>query len=128
MAEGIGLFASLRRVMAGLLGIVSSRVELIANEWEEERLRLTQALLFGLLALFSFCMGILFLAILVVLLFWQNHPLLVVTVLMFTFFAAAVVLYILSSGKLGQKPALFADTLAELKRDITALQAGHEHE
>lgn len=114
--------------MAGLLGIVSSRVELIANEWEEERLRLTQALLFGLLALFSFCMGILFLAILVVLLFWQNHPLLVVTVLMFTFFAAAVVLYILSSGKLGEKPALFADTLAELKRDITALQAGHEHE
>lgn len=126
MVEGAGLAASLRRVASGLLGIVASRVELMANEWEEERLRFTQALLFALLALFCLCMGILFLAILVVLLFWQNHPLLVVTVLTLAFFAAAVLLYILSSGKLRQKHVPFADTLAELRKDIGSLRAGHE--
>ena len=126
MLEGAGLFASLKRVIAGLLGIVASRVELLANEWEEERLRLTQALLFALFALFCFCMGILFLALFIVLFFWQDHPLLVVSVLALSFFALAILFFRLLFSKLSQKSIPFADTLAELKKDVNSLRGSHE--
>jgi len=126
MPEGAGLFASLKRVIAGLLGIVASRVELLANEWEEERLRLTQALLFALFAFFCFCMGILFLALFIVLFFWQDHPLLVVSVLALSFFALAILFFRLLFGKLSQKSVPFADTLAELKKDVNSLRGSHE--
>ncbi len=126
MPETSGLFGSLKRLLATLLGIVSSRVELLSNEWEEERLRLTQALLFALFALFSLCMGIFFLSILIVLFFWEDHPLLVVSLLSLLFFAFALISFRLLLGKLNQKPVPFADTLAELKKDLSLLRDNHE--
>ncbi|MFA5371718.1 MAG: phage holin family protein [Sideroxydans sp.] len=126
MPETSGLFGSLKRLLATLLGIVSNRVELLANEWEEERLRLTQVLLFALFALFCFCMGILFLSILIVLLFWQDHPQLAVSLLSLSFFTFALIFFRLLFGRLNQKSAPFADTLAELKKDLGSLRGNHE--
>lgn len=126
MPETGGLFGSLKRLLATLLGIVSSRVELLSNEWEEERLRFTQALLFALFALFCFCMGILFFSIFLVLFFWEDHPLVAVSLLSLTFFAFALIFFRLLIGKLNQKSAPFADTLAELKKDLSSLRGSHE--
>ena len=126
MAEESGLFASLKRVVAGLVGIVACRVELLANEWEEERLRLIQALFFGLFALFSLCMGILFVAILFVLFYWHDHPLLAVALLSLVFFAFSAFFLHLSRGKLQQKTMPFSNTLSELQKDIDSLRGNHE--
>ena len=126
MSEGAGLFASLKRALASWLDIVASRVELLANEWEEERLRLAQALFFALFALFCFCMGILFLSILVVLFFWQDHPMPAAFFLALAFFAASLFSFRMLSRKMKQKPLVFADTLNELKKDIHALRGNHE--
>lgn len=126
MSEGAGIFASLKRALASWLDIVASRVELLANEWEEERLRLAQALFFALFAFFCFCMGILFLSILIVLFFWQDHPMLVAFHLALAFFAASLFFCRMLSGKMKQKPVVFADTLNELKKDIHALRGNHE--
>lgn len=126
MPETGGLFGSLKRLLATLLGIVSSRVELLSNEWEEERLRFTQALLFALFALFCLCMGILFFSIFLVLYFWEDHPLIVVSLLSLSFFAFALIFFRLLLGKLNQKSGPFADTLSELKKDLSSLRGSHE--
>ena len=126
MVEESGFFASLKRVVAGLLGIVACRVELLTNEWEEERLRLIQVLFFGLFALFSLCMGILFVAILIVLLYWHEHPLLAVALLALVFFVFAAFFLHLSRGKLQQKTMPFSNTLSELQKDLDSLRGNHE--
>jgi len=40
-----GVFASLRRLFTVIAAIASNRVELLLVEWQEERLRLVEALL-----------------------------------------------------------------------------------
>ncbi len=50
MAEqSAGLMESLKRLVSTLTSIVSTRLELLANELQEERLRLTQMLVFALI-------------------------------------------------------------------------------
>ena len=63
MPEVSGLLVSIKRLLATLTGMAATRLELLSNEWQEERLRLLQMLLFVLFAVFSFCMGILLLVL-----------------------------------------------------------------
>lgn len=112
--------------MFGLLGIVANRVELFSNELEEERLRLMQVFFFMLFTLFCLCMGVLLLSMLVVLFFWQNHLLLVVALLALAFFAFSMLSLRLLRVKLNRKSRPFADTMAELEKDLNALRNSHE--
>ena len=76
MAEqSAGLMESLKRLVSTLTSIVSTRLELLANELQEERLRLTQMFLYSLFALFCFGMGMLLLTVFIVVLFWDDHRL-----------------------------------------------------
>ena len=69
---GSGLMGSVKRLASTLTTIVSTRLELLANELQEERLRLTQMLLFILFSLFCFGMGLLLLTVFIVVLFWDD--------------------------------------------------------
>ena len=126
MSDPGGLFGSLRRMLATLLGIVSTRIELLVNEWEEERLRLARMLLFALLAVFCVCMGILLLTLFIVVLYWQEHPLLVISVLALSYFAAAGLFALLLNNLLQQRSVLFSASLAELRKDRHHLEGDHE--
>jgi uncharacterized membrane protein YqjE len=123
---GSGLLASARRLLSTLTSIVSTRLELLANELQEERLRLTQMLFFALSALFCFGMGVLLLTVFIVVLFWDDHRLAAIAVLGILFFAAGALLTQSLRGKANEKSPLFSASLAELAKDRQQLDDTHE--
>jgi len=114
---GSGLFGSVKRLAATLTSIVSTRLELLANELQEERLRLTQMLLFALFALFCFGMGLLLLSVFIVVLFWDDHRLAALGALSVIFFVSGSLAALLLRGKAQEKSKLFSASLAELADD-----------
>lgn len=111
---------SAKRLLSTLTSIVSTRLELLANELQEERLRLTQLLLFYLSAIFCFGMGILLLVIFIVVLFWDDHRQAVLGVLSLVFFVIGALM--LLRGRAQAKSRLFSASLAELSKDRKLLE------
>lgn len=127
MAEaGAGLMGSIRQLLSTVTSIASTRLELLANEVQEERLHLTQMLLFTLFALFCFGVGILLLTAFIVVLFWDDHRLAVLGALSALFFALGALTAMLLRSKAQAKPRLFSASLAELTKDRAQLSAGDE--
>lgn len=114
---GSGLAGSIRRLLATLTELASTRLELLANELYEERLRLERMLLYFFVALFCIGLGVLLLTLLVVLLLWDEHRLLALGGLGSLFMGAGLLVgfrfYRLSQARTG----LFAQSLAELGKD-----------
>ncbi len=114
---GSGLAGSIRRLLATLTELASTRLELLANELYEERLRLERMLLYFFVALFCIGLGVLLLTLLVVLLLWDEHRLLALGGLGSLFMGAGLLVgfrfYRLSQARTG----LFSQSLAELGKD-----------
>lgn len=112
-----GLMDSAKRLLSTLSATVSTRIELLANELQEERLRLMQMLLFALCALFCFGLAVLLLTIFIVVLFWDEHRLVALGVMCGIFFAMGGLMAILLRNAMQAQPKLFSATLAELAKD-----------
>lgn len=124
MAEASpGLMGSLRHLLSTLTSIVSTRLELLANELQVERLRLVRMLILLLSALFCFGLAILLLVAFVVVLFWDEHRLAAIGGLAAAFLALGALL----AGLLRKQAQtrLFSASLAELAKDREQLDA-HE--
>lgn len=121
-----GLMGSVKRLLSTLTSIASTRLELLANELQEQRLHLTQMLFFALFALFCFGMGMLLLTAFIVLLFWDEHRLAALGVLSVFFFALGTLMAMLLRGKMQAKSKLFSASLAELAKDREQLGDSHE--
>lgn len=126
MSETGGLFNSLKRLLGTALGIVSVRLELLANEWQEERMRLLRMLVLALLAVFFVCMAAVLFAIFVVAAFWHDHPLLAISVLSLSFFVLSGLCAMSLYRLLHQRPVLFSASLAELRKDRHGLGVADE--
>jgi uncharacterized membrane protein YqjE len=126
MPEVSGLFGSVKRLLATLIGVAATRLELLSNEWQEERLRLLQILLFALFAVFSFCTGVLLLVLFLVVLFWDEHRLVVLASLSLGFLLSGGVLIVMLQSKLRNGSKLFSASLAELQKDRESLGKHHE--
>ncbi|HLP98620.1 MAG TPA: phage holin family protein [Sideroxyarcus sp.] len=117
MSEPGGLLESLKRLTGTLLLIVHTRLELLSNEVEEERLRIGQMLLYGSIALFFFGLTILLLTAFVVLAFWDSQRL---TVLAFfgVLYLVAGALALNGLRRVAQERSrLFSASLSELEDD-----------
>ncbi len=121
-----GLMGSVKRLLATLISIAATRLELLGNELQEERLRLMQMFIFALFALFCFGMGILLLTIFVVVLFWDDHRNAVSGGLGMLFFALGALMLLLLRSKARAKSRLFSASLAELAKDREHLGAHDE--
>ena len=127
MAEASSsLMESIKRLLSTLTSIVSTRLELLANELQEERLHLTQMLVFALLTLLCFGIGVLLLAAFIVVLFWDEHRLAVLGMLSIIFFALSMLTAMLLRSKMEAKSKLFSVSLAELAKDKEQLSTRHE--
>jgi uncharacterized membrane protein YqjE len=127
MAEhGAGLMESLKRLLSTLTSIVSTRLELLANELQEERLRLTQMLLYSLFAIFCLRMSLVLFTAFIVVLFWDDHRLAVLGGLGIVFFVLAMFIAIVLRIKILYKSKLFSASIAELAKDREQLGASHE--
>ncbi len=117
---------SVKRLATTLVSIVSTRLELLANELQEERLRLTQMFVLGLSMLFCAGMFVLLLVVFIVVAFWDDHRLAVVGTLGILFFALTVVIAFLLRSKAKAGSKLFSASLVEFAKDREQLSASHE--
>ena len=112
-----GLLGSIKRLLSSLTQIASVRLELLANELQEERLHLERRLVYFFAALACFGMTILLLTVFIVVLFWDSHRLLAMGGLSVVFFVAGVMLVMRMQQMALKKSKLFADSLAEFVKD-----------
>jgi len=120
-AEG-GLLATARRMFRTFRGLVENRVELFLLEWKEERLRLFDALL--LFAAGVICAGVtlVLLTLTLVVVFWEEHRILVLVLLTFAYAAGAGLAFWSLRRRLHRWQA-FSATLAQLKKDGECFEA-----
>jgi len=111
------LMGSVRQMLSTLTSIAATRLELLANELQEERLHLTQMLIFASCALFCFGIGILLLTAFIVVLFWDDHRLAALGMLSILFFVLGALMAMLLRSKAQAKSRLFSASLAELAKD-----------
>ena len=119
-----GLFESLKTLSGSLVGIVHTRLELLSTDIAEERAHLTSFLVLGLVALFCLGVGVVLLAILIAVAFWDSHRLAALGGLTGFFMIAGAGLAWLALHKARTKPRLFDASLAELSKDRQHLTPG----
>lgn len=122
--EAEGLLASLKTLTLTLVGVVQTRLELLSTDVAEERARLTVILISAMVALFCLGVGVLLLATLIVVLFWETHRILTLGLLTAVFLAAGAGLWGLAMHKMRSKPRLFDASISELAKDREQLSSG----
>lgn len=125
--EGGGLFSALKNICATLLATGKTRLELLANEFEEEKLRAVQLLLVVLGMAFCLCAGTLIVVLFLTALFWDDRLVVLGTSGAFFLLLGFVLLGLFK--RLLQRPEkAFAASIAELQEDLRQLKAtlGHD--
>lgn len=112
-----GLFESLKTLSVSLVGIVHTRLELLSTDIAEEREQLTTFVVLVMIALGCLGLGVVLLAILIVVLFWETHRLVALGGLTGFFLAAGAGLGWYAVHRVRTKPRLFDASLAELSKD-----------
>lgn len=116
-----GLLSSLRGFGATGVALLRTRLALLRIEAEEEVLRVTGLLAWGLAAVLLGVAGAVFLAVFLTVLFWESQRLLVLGIFAALFIAAALGAFLFARHLASRGSLLFAASLAELRRDEDTL-------
>lgn len=102
---------------ATLVATVFTRLELLSVDLEEEREHLFSIMLLAIASMFLLGLGVVLAAFLLVVLFWETHRLLVLSILTacFLLIGGGVAAYALH--KVRTKPKIFSASLTELNKD-----------
>lgn len=121
MIQSPRLLASLRGFATTSVALLRTRLALLKLEAQEEAGRLIGMLLWGVAATLLGIAGLVFLAVLLTVLFWEDHRLLALALFTALFLggAAFAITSVLRLARQGSQ--LFAASLAELRRDEAAL-------
>jgi uncharacterized membrane protein YqjE len=111
-----GLLTTLRRMLITLRDVVENRVELFLVEWQEERLRLLDALLLLLAGTICVLMALMIATFTIVVIFWDTHRLLVLTSLTLAYVVGAAVAFTMLRS-LMRRWQSFSATLEQIKKD-----------
>ena len=95
----------------------------MSTELQEEIVRVALMLLWGAIGLFFVFLGITFLALLILIAFWDDHRLLAAALLAGLFAVLAVVAGVAAWRQIAVKPRPFDASLTELAKDDRALRA-----
>jgi uncharacterized membrane protein YqjE len=123
-ASGGGLFTSLKALSANLLGIVQTRLELLATDIAEERERIITLLVLAVAALFSIGVGVVLLAIFVAVALWESHRLIALGGMVVFFLLTGAGIGWITLNKLRSHPRPLDASITELTRDRQDLTAG----
>ncbi len=127
-APGKSLGSRLRDYAAGALGILQTRLELLATELQEEKLRLGTLLGYAAAAFFFLGFGAVLLALFLTVLLWDSHRLLALGVFTALFLAIGVIAA-LAAARIGrQGTRLFAASISELAQDREMIRPDNEPE
>ena len=126
-AESSSLFGALNSVAATLLASGKTRLELLGNEIEEEKLRAIQLVLMAQGMVFCFSVATLFAVVLLVMIFWDNR-IAVLGSLTVIFGVLGGIFYTQFRHATHRPSQVFAASIVELQEDIRHLKAAVSHE
>lgn len=115
------LSASLRGLIDSALATVQTRIELLVVEVREEKLRAASFLFNTVLAALFLAFGVVFLAVFLTVLWWDEHRLLVLGISTAVLFAAGLLTASRASHEFKRSGRLFSASLAELTQDRKAV-------
>lgn len=118
----MALFSAVGRIASTLVAMVGTRLELAAVEFQEDARRLLGYLAWSLLAAFLAAGAIMLAALFVIVLFWDTYRLQAVAGMAVLLAAGAGVIVMSVRSKLNAQSPLFADTLAELRKDVETMR------
>ncbi len=118
-----GLFGSLRRLLTSLLEIGQVRFELLCTEFEREKLRIFDGLLWAAIALLFLGVGLVLLAQLLVALAPEHLRLLMLGLLAFASLGLGAWLVLQARRRLTQPGGTMKASRTELERDLSAMRA-----
>ncbi len=116
-----GLFDSLRRLLATVIGIAQTRLALLANEVQEETLRLRRLVVLGFAAVFCLILGVILATGYLILLLWEAYGIGALGVFAGLYLAAGVAIGYYVYRQSLQRSRLFQASLAELGKDRDTL-------
>ena len=129
MAEGEhsgGLFSSVRRVADTCVSSVHNRVELLAVELQEEKIRLVRLLLWTGAALFAAFLAITVITIAVVFVVPEDKRTIALIGFGVIYALVAIVIAVKLRGEVRNAPPPLADTMSELKKDLQSLRSRND--
>jgi uncharacterized membrane protein YqjE len=116
------LLDSGRSLLDTALGLLQTRIELLATEIEEEKARLLSVLAFGMAACVLLSLGVIFFALTLTVLFWDEHRLLVLGLFSGSFLLVGALALVSALRNAKPRERLLSATVAELKQDRNALR------
>lgn len=117
-----GLADSLHGLLDTGLHTVQTRIELLTVELQEEKLRLTSLLFNTLLAAVLLGFSLVFVAVFLTVLFWEEHRLLALGLASALFICGGLLTATNAAREIRRGSRLFAATLAEIARDREAIR------
>jgi uncharacterized membrane protein YqjE len=113
---GLGLVDSVKALLSSLVAIAHNRLELLSTELHEEVERVALLVLWGAVALFFAFLAVVFIAVLILVAFWESRVL-TASLLAVAFFALALVAGLVARHQIAAKPRPFDASLSELAKD-----------
>ena len=113
----VGMFDSLRQLLATLAGIAHTRIELLGVEVEEQVARLTSMLLWTIVSVFLAFTTVILIAVAVLVAFWDTNRILVAVLLAAGFALLALISWLRVRAVARRRPRLFQASLEELAKD-----------
>jgi uncharacterized membrane protein YqjE len=118
----MALFATAGRIASTLVAMIGTRLELAAVEFQEDARRLLGYLAWSLLAVFLAAGCAMLVALFVILLFWDSYRLQAVAGMAALLGIGAFFIVSSVRARLNAQTPLFAETLAELRKDVDYLR------
>ena len=122
-ARTSGLLTSLKQLVATLVAVVQTRLDLLASEVQAEKLRLARLLLFGVSAIFFLACALLLLTVLVIVALWDTHRLLAIGGFAALYLGMGIGFALAARACAAAGTQLFAASLAEFEKDRDRLSA-----
>jgi len=113
-----GLFDSLRALIATLVAMAHTRVELFSTEIEEELRRVVTLVVGAMIVLVLSSLALLFSALVLIVAFWDTHRLAATGSVAIGFITLAVVSYFVVRERTRRRSRLLSATLGELEHDL----------
>jgi uncharacterized membrane protein YqjE len=111
------MLSSLKNAGSTALEIIQTRLELFSSDIQIGWQRLLSVLVLVIVALFSLLFGLVLLAILIVVLYWDTHRVLVLSLMAGGFLSIGIILALFVRAQMNSMPKLFEASLGELVKD-----------
>jgi uncharacterized membrane protein YqjE len=123
MATPQRLSSSLKGLAATVLELLQLRLELLSVEAQEEVLRVGALLVYGAVAVAFLSLGVVFLALLITVVFWDSHRVLALALFTALFLLMGGVAAWLARERVRSGTRLFSASVEELRQDREGLRS-----